>query len=176
MKKAIAVIIILGIGGLGYWYYRRQKTAAQGNQQLSAGQPASATTNTQTQASQAIMPAPEKTLEQKIFDRLSQIIEADPVFKTKSFPANFYEAVQDEYNDFKSGVPGRYNDDANYKTFGLPGAFMGVADAWQSAMGFNEDTHRQLWDVYGQYRNELAKSKMSFTGFNNMPAIKISFN
>lgn len=96
------------------------------------------------------------TQQQATYNQLLAILQADPVFKEKSFPANFYNAVQDELNDFLSGKPGRYNDAEVYKNAGLPGAFMGVADAWQSAMGFNETTHSALWQIFTQWKSTVA--------------------
>lgn len=93
------------------------------------------------------------TPEGKAFEDLSKTIEADPVFTEAGFPADFYEAVKTEYAQQQAGTP-RTPDYA----FGLPGAFMSVADAWQSAMKFSEATHAQLWAIYSKYRQDIAKA------------------
>lgn len=92
----------------------------------------------------------------KTYNQLLQILQADPIFKEKVFPADFATAVQQENNDFLSGKPGTYNNADVYKNCGLPGAFMGVADAWQNAIGFNETTHSALWQIFSQWKTYVA--------------------
>lgn len=86
--------------------------------------------------------------EQTIYDQLAAIIEADPVFTTKSFPANFYDAVKTEFQ-----APGTYNVNSSfpYSAKGWPGAFMAVADAWKSEMAYSEETHQKLWSVFSKW-------------------------
>lgn len=91
------------------------------------------------------------------YQQLLTALQADPVFAEKTFPADFEQAVADQYSDYQAGIPGRYNDAAIYKNADIPGAFMAVADAWQSAIGYGADTHNQLWTIFSQWKNQVAQ-------------------
>ena len=94
-------------------------------------------------------------LGQNYFLQMSSILESDPVWTQKTFPANFYEYVTNDYTQQQAGKP-RTPEYA----YGLPGSFMSVLDAWASAMGISEETHTHLWNLYSAYRQQLAKQNL----------------
>ena len=150
--KTFGIIAIIGIAAVGGWYYFKKKksTAAALN---------SSDTAKTTTAQSSIVADSAKAVEDKAFNDLSATIEADPVFKSKPFPADFYEAVKKDYANIQAGHP--RTADYNY---GKPGAFMSIADAWKDAMGYSNATHDQLWKIYADYRNASAKSSIGFDG------------
>ena len=96
------------------------------------------------------------------FQNLATILENDSIWKTKKFPEDFYIAVNEEYQNILAGKP--RTPDYHY---GKPGAFMSMADAWQSAMGYGDTTHAQLWQVYDEFRKTYSTAKvLSFEGWN----------
>jgi hypothetical protein len=164
MKKTVIITgMLLGVGGIALAYlYQKNKQKKQ--DALAAG---AAAATTAAGSAAAISdpgdgPSSPVTLdkEHQTFQDLSRILESDPVFASKAFPSDFYDAVKADYDLRKAGQPARYNNGDAYKTGGLPAAFMGVSDAWQSKMGFSESTHTKLWQIFSAYKAQYDKSMM----------------
>lgn len=126
-KKVIAGILILGAAGAGIWYYLKNKKV--------------------TAAAAAIDPAATiATPETNAVNALDAALKSDPIWQNKSFPTDFYPTVATEYQAQVNGNPRTIDYE-----YGKPGAFMSIADAWQMAMGYSDDTHAKLWQIYSQW-------------------------
>ena len=153
---------LLGLGLLGYVGYKMLSPYFVNTQTIPAGTPSPSGTPGGA-PSPVTAPGPAQLFdftdpaEKSMYDSLRQTIEADPVFTSKSFPVDFYPAVQQQYL-YEIGEPGGYCYNASpvYVGSGVPGAFMAVADAWQTAMGFNETTHTALWNLFSQWKTSIA--------------------
>jgi hypothetical protein len=149
MKNILLFVLVTGAVGAGVWYYKKNKKqgAVPGKTEGDTA-PAAPTASAETEA----------------FNALSAMLENDPVWKQpgKVFPADFYDAVQTEYNAQKAGT-GRGPE---YNDFGRPGAFMAIVDQWFTGEGSLSPGKREdMWRVYSTYRSTFRKGKiLGFTG------------
>lgn len=152
MKKIIlvggfAVLVLAGV-----YIYRRKKAAATTPNTTTGdtqNTDSNSTSDTSTRiANQNTGIVPGSSSETDTFNKLMTIIKGDSNVKM----GGFADAVQAQLSDYKAGKPGRYNASGMYSPYGSVGAFMAVADAWQSGMGFSEATHSQLWEVFNSYK------------------------
>lgn len=144
MERNTKIIIGAAIVGIGYLVYRSYKSKT-----------VSIPLETGGEQQQQVTPNAPDSLEDATFKQLSAVVESDPVFKTKPFPSDFYDAVVKDYTNIKKGNPRTptYSE-------GKPAAFMSVLDAWKDAMGISKQTHEEAWGIYGNYLNQVAKSKL----------------
>lgn len=150
MKK---LLIIGGISVTAFtiWYFvKKQKESKQPSKDTTVP-------SVQTQEPSVENPVIETTnsnSEEDTFAKLSEILKSDPAYSKKPFPSDFFPAIQLQLNDYKAGQAGRYNAADIYKGSGKVGAFMAVSDAWQTALGYSDDTHEKLWDAFNDYRKK----------------------
>lgn len=152
MKK---LIIIGGVGllGLTAWYLytknKEKKTANVPAPNNNGEKPTAQNLDTTTQTTD------HPPTESEVVDQLTSTLKADPVFQSKAFPTDFLSNVQVQLDDYNAGKPGRFNAADAYKGYGKVGAFMAVSDAWQSSLGYGEDTHDKLWSIFNSYKASL---------------------